>query len=758
MSSTPIEVFIAYAHEDKELLDGLAKQLGILKRQGLIKIWHDRDIGAGTEWGREIYAHLNTAELILLLVSPDFIASEYCYGVEVKRAMERHDAKEARVIPIIFRRVHWKKAPFGKLQALPTEGKPVTSWHNLDEAFFDIVEGIRKIVEESTEEPTIDLSEPTIPLIAVKQTIPLADPVDAVPPPAPSVTTEAPSPGQPEGDETTVGPARKSSPSQRSFPSRWWGKMFSHKRQLALVCCVLLAVLAGGLLSYGLFVYQPYANSTCTPTGIFEALSPPPLRVVKAPDGHCVGISNGIFAFDTKRADAEIKSEAAEAFSKGDTALATSKWEEALQEDTNDAEAGIYLQDQLVRNSGQPYITFIVVTTLTGDDLAVNAGRDMLQGAYVVQKENNDLTRLPNQVRIVLLVANVSWASSGCPDTCANSIVSQIVQAANADPHIKGVIGWPSVSPVLVPKEINELASAGLPVISTTSNDWPGVPASSFFHVAPTLQDQASAAVHFATADLHVKTVALFSDPDNFYSSTLTRDFKQQFEKAGGRIVYAGIYTVNHPEGLKDYVHAALQVTPDLIYFAGYARDVSQLIVDLQLLSSSPPPIMGADALYSPGGYMPGSLHNFNRLYFSAAAFPDEWPLSSKPAFFAEYAQDFDPGGKPESSPYGYTRPDAGVMLSYDAMQACFYASSQLLTGDQNDFSLQAFRQTLSQIQDLQGTSGLLNFTPSGFKAVVVLRIHNENNMFADPDLRRSIVGPFSCPRSVEVGATCSNS
>src|SRR5207237_2712073 len=94
--------------------------------------------------------HLNTARIILLLVSPDFIDSDYCYGVEMKRAMERHERGEARVIPVILRLVYWKKAPFGKLQALPTDAKPVTSpkWHSQDEAFFDVSEGIRTAVEE----------------------------------------------------------------------------------------------------------------------------------------------------------------------------------------------------------------------------------------------------------------------------------------------------------------------------------------------------------------------------------------------------------------------------------------------------------------------------------------------------------------------------------------------------------------------------------------------------------------------------------
>ncbi len=131
------QVFFCYAHEDEALLNKLKAHLNPLQRQGLIDFWHDRNISAGTEWGREIDEHLKTAQIILLLVSPDFLASDYCYTYEMQQAIARHDRGEARVIPVILRPVYWRGAPFGKLQVLPTDAKPVTSssWHNWDEAF-----------------------------------------------------------------------------------------------------------------------------------------------------------------------------------------------------------------------------------------------------------------------------------------------------------------------------------------------------------------------------------------------------------------------------------------------------------------------------------------------------------------------------------------------------------------------------------------------------------------------------------------------
>jgi hypothetical protein len=143
-----IDIFFSYAHEDETLRNELAKQLKLMKRQRLINEWYDRDIKAGTEWKQEIDEHLNTAQIILLLVSPDFIISDYCYDNEMMRAMQRHEAREARVIPVILRPCDWSSAPFGKLQALPKDAKPITMWSNRDDAFLDVARGIRKVVED----------------------------------------------------------------------------------------------------------------------------------------------------------------------------------------------------------------------------------------------------------------------------------------------------------------------------------------------------------------------------------------------------------------------------------------------------------------------------------------------------------------------------------------------------------------------------------------------------------------------------------
>jgi TIR domain len=147
-SAAPIEVFVSYSHKDEALREKLGTHLSLLKRERVIDEWNDRRIGAGQEWAGAIDEHLNSAAVILLLVSPDFLASDYCYDLEMKRALQRHNTREARVIPIILREVDWAAAPFAGLQALPKDGKPVTSWSRRDKAFADVARGIRKVAEE----------------------------------------------------------------------------------------------------------------------------------------------------------------------------------------------------------------------------------------------------------------------------------------------------------------------------------------------------------------------------------------------------------------------------------------------------------------------------------------------------------------------------------------------------------------------------------------------------------------------------------
>lgn len=143
-----LSAFFSYSHEDEQLRNQLEQQLSILKRQGIIATWHDRRITAGEEIDHTISSNLEAADIILLLVSPAFLASEYCYDREMLRAMERHESREAVVIPIILRPCEWHHTPFGKLLATPTDGKPVTQWPDRDTAFLEVTKAIRGAAEK----------------------------------------------------------------------------------------------------------------------------------------------------------------------------------------------------------------------------------------------------------------------------------------------------------------------------------------------------------------------------------------------------------------------------------------------------------------------------------------------------------------------------------------------------------------------------------------------------------------------------------
>jgi tetratricopeptide (TPR) repeat protein len=143
-----VSVFLSYAKKDEGLLQELETHLSGLKRQGLVSTWYSRLIAPGSNVSQEIEKRLGEASIILLLVSANFMASNYCYEVEMERAMEREAAGQARVIPIIVRPVDWESAPFRHLLPLPTDAKAISTWRNRDKAFVDVVAGIRRAIED----------------------------------------------------------------------------------------------------------------------------------------------------------------------------------------------------------------------------------------------------------------------------------------------------------------------------------------------------------------------------------------------------------------------------------------------------------------------------------------------------------------------------------------------------------------------------------------------------------------------------------
>ena len=137
-----LKVFVSYSHIDEKLKDAVLRHLKPLERMNLITEWHDRKLLAGDTWGDEINRNLEKADIVLLLVSIDFINSKYCYDIELDRALERHAEGTCRVVPVILRGCLWQHTPFSKLQALPRDGKPAVSWPDLDEALATVAEAL----------------------------------------------------------------------------------------------------------------------------------------------------------------------------------------------------------------------------------------------------------------------------------------------------------------------------------------------------------------------------------------------------------------------------------------------------------------------------------------------------------------------------------------------------------------------------------------------------------------------------------------
>ena len=511
---------------------------------------------------------------------------------------------------------------------------------------------------------------------------------------------------------------------QQRPPSR--GRVIS----IALLVLLVLLLLAGSLYAVRNFLHialpgvGPVATATATPS------LPNGIGVSRAPDGEYIGISNGTFAFDTNRPDGNLKRQAADRLKAGDISGAESLWQSGLAMDTNDAEALIYLEDQRVLASGYPYVTLVVGTMITGDNVGV--GRDDLQGAYVAQKEFNDGFKLPNNVHVLLLIAN-----SGNVATYATTVAQQIVQTAQQDHSIVGVMGWPFSSRTV--DAVGTLAKAHIPLVSqTASSDQLTGASPYFFRVAPSNKGQAIAGAHYAEQVLHAHNVALFVDPADSYSSSLATDFSQQFVADGNQIVVTENYTVgSQGQGkLPSLLQDALSHTPDLIYFSGYSTDISVLLTNLPTTGPyANLQILGGDALYEVNGYSTSAHVNFTRLRFTAFAYPDEWDIAhltaQKPPFFANYINAFNPAGQQPGGKYGYTRPSNDVMLSYDATLALLTASKMALSAGGNGKSITTdqLRQALTQItaaQPLQGVSGRIAFGPDGNpinKAFVILAV-----------------------------------
>jgi eukaryotic-like serine/threonine-protein kinase len=455
-------------------------------------------------------------------------------------------------------------------------------------------------------------------------------------------------------------------------------------------------------------------------------------------NGEQIGISSGATAFGANRSDdGPLMSQAAAAFAAGNVGSAQSLWQAASNKATNDAEPLIYLENQRVKTSGAPYITLIVGTMLTGSNDRIQVGHDSLQGAYVAQKQfNANNGALLGGVQVRLLIAN-----SGSDDVNGvKAVANQIVEAAQKDKTIVGVMGWPYSGQSV--NAVNILGPAKIPMVSSTasSNQLSNI-SPYFFRVAPPDKSQAAVGALYAKQKLHATNVALFVDQSDAYSSSLANGFNQQFTQAGGKVT-----EINYTVGKASTISSAMQQVlssnpqPDLIYFAGYSSDVGTLLTNLP--ESSKLQVLGGDALYNLAGY-PGVGAKFNRLRFTAFSYPDQWNVLGKaaqqPAFYKDYPATFNPNNAHIGNPYGFTRAGYNVVLAYDATLAVLNGSKNGLGGQTQGLTPEKLKTGLASItgsKAIQGASGQIAFDPNTGdpvnKVVLILAVSQDGHIMME--------------------------
>ncbi len=430
----------------------------------------------------------------------------------------------------------------------------------------------------------------------------------------------------------------------------------------------------------------------------------------------------------------------------------------------NTVESLIYQEDNRVKEPGANYITFIVVTTLSdrpdmiaADQSEKGIGYDDLQGAYVLQMEvnGNGGCPLPNSncLKIRLLVANVGFDAEH-----ALPVARQIVDLARQDKTIKGVMGWPSsTSDALA--GVSYLGSHHILMISPSASSDKLTNQPLFTRVVPPDSQQGVLGAQFvATHFPDAQSVAVFSAPDNPYSSTLEEAFTKAVGKFGKKVIPETYKRMDlkyqRDENISLDLQNAIHNSAQLIYFTGYSDDLNSLMNDLNSpgFQQMKIPVIAGDAAYDLSGY---SGKGYQNLFFTAFAFPDQWGDTSKnpcavsqSPLFCEYAADFDPHHQ-HPGQYGFSRVDSNVMLSYDALNMLVHAS--INTGKKvEDITPKDMWNELLKLRSFPGASGSITLGPDGNpidKPMVILYV-NSDGRASKPTVCQQSKGAWSCPQS----------
>jgi ABC-type branched-subunit amino acid transport system substrate-binding protein len=746
----PIDLFYSYAHADAELRDQLDKHLSLLRKHDFIKQWYDRDICAGEDRSRRVDRHLNEARIILLLISSDYLESQYLYNIEMRRALERQEAGEVCVIPILLRPVDLQGAPFAHLEAFPQNRKPVTNWPDRDQAFEDIAKGLRRVVEElriadqkvhsQNGEPVTTRSNPdqafediakgfrrilrelqerdigrkTLRWIytSIKMIINI---IIAIHRSVAEVLRR--------GVESKIGVGRK-------IPLRVYSSTAS---MMMLVCMIILMLCFGSVGRFVPILSRPLFPALCSDnfgaanmsaTDMSGSLLPP-----RPSNGDLIGLSEGATIFDRNRSDFQDKRQAAQDWVDGNDQDVRSSLQNAIDKDQTDAEAQIYLENRRVLVGSHPHITFVVGVSFSssppeGSPVDYNgSSRSILQGAFIAQKECNDQNKGdPSKALIVLMIANTGLSIDGKNRVGAHSVANWIVERTQKDPTIVGIMGWIySPDSIAVNYQLKE-RNSDLPMVSPSSSADELEGMSHFFRVGHKNSDLVQMAAQFMLNDKQKKRIAILSDQVNTsYGNNLEKDFVTFIPKSD--LISTEAYTEGDAKQIKDALTKVLAQKPDAVFFAGYEGDLFTFLEDLSHTSSKNLFVVSAPALSSTNDLLK-PLPDLQNVYFPTSSSPNAWDnlkLSfctpnvwdhPKPPFFQEYNVSF---GKWKAST-GLPSIDDDVMGSYDAMLTLLYASQKVLS-EQHALTPSNLTEELTKItvtSPLQGVIGHIAFDSNG--------------------------------------------
>jgi ABC-type branched-subunit amino acid transport system substrate-binding protein len=475
----------------------------------------------------------------------------------------------------------------------------------------------------------------------------------------------------------------------------------------------------------------------CTGLLIWFMCQRDPFDPIQVTNNEYIGISVGRTIFDTDQVDSSFKTEAAQAYQSQDYNRARAYWELAIREDETDAEAAIYKEDQLVLDSNRPYITIVVLVSLSGGDhAAILTGRDILQGAYVAQAEyNGDLStrtslpshdnsnrRLPNGSLLRLIIANV-----GTPSSTDTQVAQRIVQVWDADKTIIGVTGQFTSENTIV----QELNAAKIPMLSSTQLTGTLVGIPYLLSVAPSPEQEGSVAADYACSITHDR-IAIFYGSADLSSNQLEQAFSYEFASCGDS-VESFWYTLEDKRTLEQRFNEAWSANHNLklIYLPDVSPDDAIALLFFVRSKGSQAQVLGSNAFYQfVHATEPGK--SFAGLLYTAFAFHDEWSgnLPQKPWLLKDYPAIFNAQKQHQHSLYGTQIPNADVILSYDATDMLVGASREFLENEQSNIThhFDALWKKL-KAGGFQGVSGCLAFDSDGQplnKAVAVLQVQTD--------------------------------